>query len=314
MKIEKAAQSREYMTGLLRRRSVIALCCCVLTLALAFYGIIAGVNKTITVLGANGFVSFTYYTMVSNTLAALAAAFVLPFAAEGIRRRRFTLPGWVAAAHYIAAVSIAIMMVFVLAFMSWACPENAFGGANLVTHVFCPVLILVSFFQTENGRVYSLRDRLLGVVPFLAYGIVYSIEVWLIGEANGGWTDIYQIKAHVPPALAIPALLLIGLIVSSAIAAVSNRLTKARAARTFRYWSADADPVEVRIEAYGLGRMAGLAGEKRGVSIPFDVLEALAERCGLETEELARPYLKGLVNGLGEKAGEDRRRSPSPRR
>ncbi len=310
----QASQSREYMTGLLRRRSAIALGCCVLTLALAFYGITDGVNRTITELGANGFVSFTYYTMVSNTLAALSAAFVLPFAVEGIRRRRFTLPGWVAAAHYIAAVSIAITMVFVLAFMSWAAPENAFGGGNIVTHVFCPVLILLSFFQTENGRVYSLKDRLLGVVPFLAYGIVYAIKVWLVGEENGGWPDVYQIAAHVPPALAIPALLLIGLIVSSAIAAVSNRLTKARAARTFRYWSADADPVEVRIEAYGLGRMAGLAAEKTGVSIPFDVLEALAERCGLETEALAKPYLKGLLNGLGEKAGRDRRGSPPARR
>ncbi len=310
----EAIQSREYMTGLLRRRSVVALCCCVLTLALAFYGITAGVNRTITVLGVNGFVSFTYYTMLANTLAALSAAFVLPFAVEGIRRRRFTLPGWVAAAHYVAAVSITIMLVFVLAFMSWAVPENAFGNDNIVTHVFCPALILISFFQMENGYIYSLKDRLLGIVPFLVYGIVYSIEVWLIGEANGGWLDIYQIKAHMPPALAIPVLLLIGFCVSTGIAAVSNRLTKKRTEKTFRYWSSDADPVEIRIEAYGLGRMAGLSSGRNGVTIPVDLLRALEGRCGLEPEALARPYLKGLVNGLGEKAGENRRRSPSPRR
>ncbi len=109
---------RESLTILLRRRSVIALCCVILTLILAFYGIIESVNRTITIFHGNGFRSFIYYTMVSNVLAALSAAFVFPFAVEGIRKKRFTIPKWVALMHFIATTSIMVTMVFVFAFIS----------------------------------------------------------------------------------------------------------------------------------------------------------------------------------------------------
>ena len=147
MNAQKWPHSKEYLTVLLKRRSAVALCCVILTLMLAFFGIIEGVNRTITVLKENGFVSFIYYTMFSNTFAVLAVAFVFPFTVEGIRNKRFILPKWVAVMHYLAATSIAITIVFVFAFMSWASPENAFGGANFVTHIICPVLILITFFK-----------------------------------------------------------------------------------------------------------------------------------------------------------------------
>lgn len=50
-----------------------------------------------------------------------------------------------------------------------------------------------------------------------------------------------------------------------------------------RYWHDNLDPVEVRIEAYGLGRMAGQYGEKDIVQIPYDILEYLSEKYHLET-------------------------------
>ena len=43
-----AMQSREHMTHFMRRRSVVALCCGLLTLALAFYGVTSGVDKTVS--------------------------------------------------------------------------------------------------------------------------------------------------------------------------------------------------------------------------------------------------------------------------
>ena len=116
MKTENKTNIREYLTVLLRRRSVIALCCGTITLMLSFYGIIAGVNRTIDVFHENGFTSFVYYTMISNTLAALSVAFVFPYAVEGVRKKRFVLPKWVAVMHYAATTSIAITMLFVLAF------------------------------------------------------------------------------------------------------------------------------------------------------------------------------------------------------
>ena len=295
MNDKKSAPVREHLTLLLRRRSVIALCCVILTMILAFYGIIAGVERMILVAHENGFMSFIYYTMVSNAFAALSAAFVFPFAVEGVRKKRFLLPKWVALLHYMATTSIAVTMVFVLAFMSWADPQGAFGGANLVAHVVCPPLILLSFFQMESGHRFTWKDRLLAVLPCAAYLIVYYVEVVLIGEANGGWPDIYHVREYTSPAVAIPAFLLLAFGVSTAVAAVSNLLTKRRRQKMFRLWEEDLDPVEVKIEAFGMGRMAAQYDDENRIQIPYDILAHLAKRYHVGTEELMRAFDKGLT-------------------
>ena len=292
---DKKTTAREYLTLLLRRRSVIALCCVILTLALAFYGIIEGVNRTTIVLGENGFSSFIYYTMVSNMFAALSAAFVFPFAVGGVRKKRFILPKWVALIYYTATVSIAVTMVFVLAFMSWAFPNDAFGGANFVTHVICPLLILFSFFQIESGHVFTWRDRLVGIVVCFAYLTVYFIEVAVVGEANGGWPDIYRVCEFTSPALAIPAFLLLAFGVSTAVALISNRITKKRNKKTYMLWEDDLDPVEVRIEAFGMGRAAARHDEDNNIQIPYDILTNLSERYDVDREDLLRSFFKGLM-------------------
>ena len=302
---DKQIHSREYLTGLLRRRSVIALCSSILTLMVSFYGTVAGVIRTVEYLGLNGFVSFRYYTMLANSLAALSAAFVLPYAIEGVGARRFALPAWVARMHYLSTCSITIMMVFVLAFMSWASPEDAFGGANLFTHVFCPALILLSFFQVENGTVYAVKDWLIGAAPFGVYTVVYLVEVFVLGESKGGWPDIYRIGEYVSPALSIPLMLLYGFGVSAFIAFLSNRLTRSRQKKMLQYWTEDLDPVEVKVEAYALGRMAGFQAAKNRDSFPFNILEYLAERYHLDPKDLAKPYTTGFLNGWKERQDGD---------
>ena len=228
-------RSHDYLTNFFKRRSFIALFSGILTLALSFYGIIAGVIRTMELLGENGFSSFAFYTMISNTLAACSVAFIIPFAVEGIKKGRFVLPKWVAVMHFLSTTSIIIMMFFVLAFMSWASPYDAFGGSNLIMHIFCPILILISFFQIENRYIYSVKDRFIGCIPFCIYIIIYFIEVVIIGEANGGWTDIYHIQEYMSPAIAIPLLLMLGLCISWTVAVISNYFTKIREKKIYKY-------------------------------------------------------------------------------
>ena len=295
MDASKQTPVRESLTLLLRRRSVIALCCVVLTLILAFYGIIESVNKANTVWHENGFKSFIYFTMLSNTLAALSAAFVFPFAVEGIRKKRFSIPKWVSLMHYIATTCITVTLVFVLAFISWASPEDAFGGVNFFTHMICPPLILLSFFQMESGRRFTWKDRLLAVVPCFVYLAVYFVEVVIVGEENGGWPDIYRVREYLSPALAIPGFLLLAFGVATVIALVSNALTRKRNKQMYKFWKPDPDPIEVRIEAYGMGRMAAQYGEEADIPIPYDILTALANRYRMDPEELARAFTVGLL-------------------
>lgn len=56
---------REYLTNLSKRHSITALIAAILTVMAAFYGIIGGVGKTMTVLGKDVFYSFIYFTMIT---------------------------------------------------------------------------------------------------------------------------------------------------------------------------------------------------------------------------------------------------------
>ena len=289
-------KSRDYLINFFKYHSVIALCSGICTLILSFYGIIAGVIRTIEVMKINGFFSFIFFTMIANTLAALSVAFVIPFAVEGIKKKRFVLPKWVAIIHYISASSIAIVMVLVAAFMSWVSPYDAFGGINIITHVFCPLLILISFFQVENRYTYTVRDRFIGCIPFWIYGVIYFIEVVLIGETNGGWKDIYQIQEYMSPIMAMPFLMLIGLGVSWLVASISNYLTKKREEKMFNYWKKDIDPIEAKIEAYGLGNMMSNIKDENNIIIPIDILNYLAKKSNINSDDLIKSYITGLIN------------------
>lgn len=289
--------NRDYVTNLFKRRSIIALCSGIITLIFAFYGINAGMFRTIEVMKVNGFYSFIFYTMLSNTFAAFSVIMIIPFAVEGIKRKCFILPKWIAVLHYISATTIAIMMLFVLAFMSWASPDDAFGGNNFIIHVICPILILLSFFQIENGYTYSLKNFFMACVPFYIYVCIYSIKVFLIGEANGGWPDIYQIQEYMSPIFSVPILLLFGFCVSWLVAVIFNFLTKKREEKRYLYWNNDLEPVEAKIEAYGLGNMMSKIKDENSIVIPLDILNYIAKKSHLNTEDLIKSYITGLTNG-----------------
>ena len=78
-KVSRSAQSREYMTALFRRHSMVALGCCLLSLTLAFIGVIISVS-TYAVESESGFYTFIYFTLISNTLAAITSTLIIPFA------------------------------------------------------------------------------------------------------------------------------------------------------------------------------------------------------------------------------------------
>jgi hypothetical protein len=125
--------------------------------------------------------------------------------------------------------------------------------------------------------------------------IVYFIEVAVIGEANGGWPDIYRVCEHLDPALAMPAFLLLSFGVSTAVACISNLIAKKRKEKMFLLWKQDLDPIEVKIEAYGMGRMAADYDEESNIQVPYDILTYLANRYDIDPEDLMRAFVKGMV-------------------
>ena len=292
----KFKKSHDYLTNFYRHYSIIALCSGICSLIFSFYGIIAGVIMTVERMKVNCFFAFAFFTMIANIIAALSVSFVIPFAVEGIKKKRFVLPKWVAIFHYISTTSVATMLVFVLAFISWSSPYDAFGDSNLFTHIFCPILILTSFFQIENRYTYTVKDYFIGCIPLYIYEVIYYIEVALIGEANGGWKDIYHVQEHLPPIVAILSLMLLGLGTSYLIAVVSNYLTKKRESKMFNYWNKkDIDPIEAKIEAYGLGNAMGNIKDENNIMIPIDILNYLSKKSNTNEEELIKSYITGFI-------------------
>ena len=289
-------KSHDYLTNLFRHYSIIALCSGIFTLIFSFYGIIAGVIRTVERMKVNGFFAFAFFTMIANILAALSISFVIPYAVEGIKKKRFVLPKWVAIFHYISTTSIAIMLVFVLAFISWSSPYDAFGDSNLVMHIICPIFILVSFFQIENRYTYTIKDCFIGCIPLYIYEVVYYIEVVLIGEANGGWRDIYRVQEHLPTFVAILALMILGFVTSYIIAIISNYLTKKRENKMFLYWKNNIDPIEAKIEAYGLGNAMSKIKDDNNIMIPIDILDYISKKSNVSKEELINSYITGFIS------------------
>ena len=125
--------------------------------------------------------------------------------------------------------------------------------------------------------------------------------VVVLGKEHGGWEDLYMLNTYVPFYLSLPALWLLSYGMASAIRIVSNRLAVMRKERLLSLGTGDMEPVEVNIEIYGLGRYNGFHDEKSEMSIPYDILEALAERYAMDPTALMKVYTKGLQDAVKEK-------------
>ena len=69
-------------------------------------------------------------------------------------------------------------------------------------------------------------------------------------------------------------------------------------------WPADTHPAEIKTELFGLGRYMGKHGDTQFVEIPLDLIHMIADRYGLETEDLVRPYIRGFLDSIKEKLRE----------
>ena len=92
--------------------------------------------------------------------------------------------------------------------------------------------------------------------------------------------------------------------VAMAIRAAYHRLGEKRSEALTAAWNDEMDPVEIRIEMYGLGRYAGHHEDRSYAVLPLDLVDLLAEKFGIGKEDLIRPYIKGLLDGQKERTDE----------
>ena len=302
MKAEKksapSGSGKKYIISLNKWRSVVALIACLVTVVFALYAV-AGGMVLYAQHGDRASGLFQYFTTNSNMLTALGAGFIVPFAVEGIRKKRFTYPKWLAMIHYCGTICTTLTMVVAVGMISWFDPELAFGGYNIFLHIVCPLMVLVSFFFVDAGLRFTVRDAVYGIIPLLIYEAVYAYEVLLVGEENGGWPDMYQITGLMPAPAAFAVLTLFGFGTALLIRLAYNKVAQSRLKHLQDgLWPDGADPVEIKIEMFGLGRYMGSHADKEYVELPLDLINMIAVRYNIKPEELAAPYIRGCLDSL----------------
>ncbi len=290
--MKRNEKKRIHLVNLFRWRSTIAFAACLITILFSLGGVgYSFVSVTLKEVRE----MFKWFTIDSNILTALAATMIVPYAVEGMSRKRLTYPKWLQRIHYAGTVCLTLTMAFAVLFISWFDPVIAFGGANFFLHIISPLMILLSFFMVESGHALDRVDNLLSIIPVAAYGGLYYYNVIL----TGNWDDHYHLNEYVPFFVSILILFVLVYLIGWGIRTLYNRLLARRDKVLKRIWDDDGlDPVTIRIEIYSLGVHAGLYEEKDSISIPFDILEEVSDKFGIKLAELSKAYMKGALDGL----------------
>lgn len=242
--------------------------------------------------------SFHYFTTISNLISAAGAMFMIPYAVEGIRRKRFTMPRWISLFQYAGAVSVFITMFCALTIISYTLgPVFAFTEDNFWLHLVNPVSAIILFLLVETDQKLTKRDTVLSLIPYWIYVIIYIIMVVYIGEERGGWEDIYNATSTVPLWIVFNLLILIGFAASIILRKLHNLIVDRSLKDLTSRWEGYSS-VELRIEAYGLGRKLSRRLDKNEIVVPLDIFRMMAQKCDVSIEDLTRAYIKGVEDGM----------------
>jgi len=230
--------------------------------------------------------SLHYFTILSNLLSACGAAFMVPFAIEGIRKKRFILPRWLILFQYSGATCIAITMVTSVGLILHIQGTDAMSGANFWLHIITPSCTVILFQSVETGIKFSLREMITVLVPYWLYMAAYFVMVVLVGKENGGWSDFYMTMAFWPAWVSFVLMLGMGFAVSAVMRLIHDQCAYLSQKRLTKAWSNDLEPVMLLTEAFGLGRYIGSKCPHEELTIPLDIFKALSEKYDVSFESL----------------------------
>ena len=289
-------KKNRYMIGLEETRSKIALIAGILVFSLTILSIIMMVDTY----SRTSEHPLHYFTVLSNFMSAVGAAFMIPYAAEGIHKKRFVLPRWIVQFQYAGATCVAITMVTALLIIWPTQGNNAVTGGNFWLHIVTPFLTVVLFQCVETGISFTRRDNIIAMIPYWIYMTVYYIMVRIIGKANGGWSDFYMTMAFIPAWASIILMLILGYAVSRALRYIQNKRAKQYWKEISALWKDDLDDMEVLIEVFGLGRSIGRKCSGTELDVPLDIFRLISKRYNIPLEKLINAYTKGALDSFEE--------------
>ena len=288
---------KKYLIALEETHSIVALAAGIMIFAFALSSIFVMAEN---IDGTHGH-PLHYFTVWSNILSAVAAAFMVPYAAEGIKKKRFILPRWIVLLQYAGANCLAITLISALTIILPTQGVGAVSGTNFWLHIITPALTIVLFQCVETGINFKRSESVLTLIPYWVYMTVYFFAVIVLGENNGGWSDFYMTQAFWPAWVTAILMVTLGFVVSTALFSIHNKQAK----RSWKYieeWSKDLEPVQLLIEAFGLGRYMGEKHTDGELAVPLDIFQVMSEQYDVPLEQLTKAYVKGALDAIGERS------------
>lgn len=258
----------------------------------------------------NGEPPIHYFTALSNILSSIGAAFMIPYAIEGIRKKHLYIPKYIILFQFSGAICVSITMLTSLALILPTQGVMAITGTNFWLHVVTPASTIVLLQCVETRFTITKRETLISLIPFWIYITIYFIMVVVIGEERGGWSDIYMAKAFWPAWVSVIMFLIVGFAVAAGLRAFRSYRVSRTWKEITRYWADDLEEPELLIEAFGLGRYIGARCDGIELTVPLDILTLMTDRYGVPLAKLVTAYVTGanhamMERGIGLKKADD---------
>lgn len=150
------------------------------------YGIFVGTDKG--KLLQHGIHALKYFTVLSNLLAIIVAAFNAVFMlVSGIETE---FPIWLAELNFMAAVSVALTFLTVMLYLGRLYGyAEMLKGPNFELHLTAPLCMVACFLLCINLPQMTIRSTFLAVLPMFLYGLWYTSNILINGVIPGKNTN-----------------------------------------------------------------------------------------------------------------------------
>lgn len=296
---------KTYATKIYLVRCIFALVTSSLVFACTFIGVVQGLLAIPTDLTPErGGKIFKLFTVNSNLVAAIGAGATIPFAFDGIKKMRYSIPKWVTRLHFAGTICVTLTMVFAFAIILPAQGSSAVTGMNFWLHAFCPVFNILLFIFIESDRNLSIKDSVICLIPFFVYACIYIVMVAILGEEHGGWRDIYKLITYVPIWVALPVMFALAFGIAELLRLLHNNVTrsrKIRSAKSIVARIAEKTHDEVLEDAEKMGEYFQGKRDNKEIVIPRELLHLYAQNFGEgDVNELCHRFLSGALKEIDE--------------
>lgn len=209
-----------------RTRCTIAFIVSVTIVLASFFGVLITMllpgTSASSIIGMN---NFRYFTILANLFMNVCAILCVPYEIEGLRKQNYHLPRWIVDFLYFGVVNMAITFfgcLLVIAPVN-GFKETFFTSNLLYLHLICPILSLLLFLFINIDHKIKLNRIFISIIPITIYAIVYCVNVFVIGEENGGWIDHYHVKENYPLWQVILITMIIGIMTASILMFIHNK-------------------------------------------------------------------------------------------